>query len=292
MKVGMTIEPFKGMALKQEIFLVRIMNLDHLEVNYTILPRIDEFTSKLGKMTTTFHLPIYSRFNFDLGSTAKEYELKINEIIAFLNNNRKEMNLQYILTHPPEGPDSTFDSLMLKLQKINSPILIENIIGQSEEQFEEFYFKAKDFLGKQLAGFALDAPHRFVNNNSGWLEFSKEMKKEIIYVHISDCTKTKDLHLPLGFGKLPKEEFFDFLKNISYHGIILQEVKPNDIQIANLMNSILLSIKPFSKWKYRNTKIRYFILETIIQRKINSALKAIQCSDYNSLLKEIAYDLI
>jgi sugar phosphate isomerase/epimerase len=290
MKIGMTFEPFKGVSIKTILFILRVVGLDHLEINPTILHRIDEFIQGLKKTTTTFHLPLYSRFHYDIGSTNKEFQNSIEKTINFLNNYKNQLNLQYVLTHPPEDPSTTTSSLIDRLEKINSQILIENILGQSDEDFMEFYFEVKDCLGKKLAGFAIDGPHRYVNSNENWLDIPIELLKEISYVHISDCTKKDDLHLPLGCANLPFNEFFSILKEINYKGVILQEIIPTFDQIASVLDSFLYSVKPFSKTRYIKMKMKFALLKPLTQMKIKSTYKRI-IRDHSLLLQDIAYDL-
>ncbi|NHK32862.1 MAG: sugar phosphate isomerase/epimerase [Asgard group archaeon] len=290
MKIGMTFEPFRGVSIKKILFLLRVVGLDHLEINPTILHRFDEFIPGLKKTTTTFHLPLYSRFHYDIGSTEKEFQNSIEKTITFLNDYKNQLNLQYVLTHPPEDPSTTTDSLINRLEKINTQILIENIMGQSDEDFMEFYFEVKDRLGKKLAGHAIDGPHRYVNNNANWLEIPDELLKEIAYVHISDCTKKADLHQPLGCAKLPFNEFFSKLKEINYKGVILQEIIPTFDQIASVLDSFLYSVKPFSKTRYLKMKMKFAILKPFTQMKIRSTYKRIM-RDHSILLQDLAYDL-
>ncbi len=291
MKIGMTIEPIKGVSIKKILFLLQIIGLNHLEINTTIIPMVSELIQGLRKTTTTFHLPIYSRFQYDIGSTEKKFQNLIEKTIEFVNKFKKQLNLKYVLTHPPEDPNSTNDSLIGRLEKFDAQILIENIMGQSDENFMEFYFEVKDRLGKKLAGHAIDAPHRYVNDNENWLNIPNELLKEIKYVHISDCTKKEDLHLPLGCAKLPYNDFFSLLKEINFNGILLQEIIPSINQATSVLDSILYSIKPFSKRKYAFMKMKYAILKPITQIKIKSTYKHIQKSGYCILVKDLAYDL-
>lgn len=292
MKFGMTIEPFRGMSVQQVIPLLRLLDIDHFEINMTMLPHIDEFVKGLHRKTTTFHLPIYNRFFFDIGSQNKRYQQKIEHLIGFLNKNEEKLNLKYVLTHPPEDPSSANNLIIERLEEINTPILIENIIGQSDEKFCEFYFQAKDRLGKRVAGHALDAPHRYVSNNQRWLEVPKKLEKEIKYVHISDCTKYADLHLPLGLGDLPYNEFFSYMKKIRFKGIFLQEVIPTADQINCLLDSFLINVKPFSLNRYRKLRILYGFVKPIINLAINTSIKELRKSGHGLHTQDLAFDLV
>ncbi len=292
MKLGMTLEPFRGMSVKQVVPLLRLLDLDHFEINMTMVPKIDEFVKSIHKKTTTFHLPIYSRFFYDIGSQNPNYQERIEQLIDFLNCNKERLNLKYVLTHTPEDPSSTNLSIIERLEQINVPILIENILGQSDENFIEFYFQAKDRLGGKLAGHALDAPHRFVTNNQKWLDIPEEIQKEIEYVHISDCTKYADLHLPLGLGELPYDEFFSYLKKLGFRGIFLQEVIPTVDQLSSLLDSFLVNVKPFSLNRYRKLKILYGLTKPIINLAVNTSFKELRKSGHGLHAQDLAFDLV
>ncbi|NPE07825.1 MAG: sugar phosphate isomerase/epimerase [Asgard group archaeon] len=288
----MTLEPFRGMSVKQVVPLLRLLDLNHFEINMTMIPKIDEFVKSLHKKTTTFHLPIYSRFFYDIGTQNPNYQMKIEQLIDFLNYNKERLNIKYVLTHPPEDPSSSNHSIIEKLEQINVPILIENVLGQSDENFMEFYFQAKDLLGRKLAGHAIDAPHRFITHNKKWLDIPEEIKKEIEYVHISDCTKYADLHLPLGLGELPYDEFFSYLKNIGFRGIILQEVIPTIDQLSSLLDSFLASVKPFSLNRYRKLKILYGLTKPMINLAVNTSFKELRKSGHGLHTQDLAFELV
>jgi sugar phosphate isomerase/epimerase len=292
MKLGMTLEPFKGMTIQQVVPLLRLLDLDHFEINMTMIPRVEEFVKSLHRKTTTFHLPIYNRFHFDIGSQNKEYQLRINQLIEFLNENKERLNLKYVLTHPPEDPSSTKKSVIDKLEQVEVPILIENILGQSDNDFSEFYFQAKDRLGKGLAGHAFDAPHRFVTDNQTWLEIPKALQKEISYIHISDCSKNADLHLPLGLGELPIKDFFSFLRKNNFKGIFLQEVIPTIDQINCLLDSFLINVKPFSRNRYRKLRILYGVVKPIINLAVNTSFRELRKRGHGLHAQDLAFDLV
>ena len=274
MKLGMTIESFEGISAGKLVSLARIIMLDHIEINVRIIPDVEEVINNLGKMTTTFHLPIFGVEGYDPGAKGKKNEERMKEVITFINNYKNDLNLIFTLSHPPETADSTFELLIDRLQQIETPIVLENIPGQSDEDFVDFYFKAKDILGKQLAGHAIDAPHRFVTDWKNWLNIPKELLKEIVYVHITDCSKEEDSHLPLGLGEMPFNDFFELLKKNGYQGVINQEIKPKGLdQIEEILNSCLYCLKPFSKIRYIRTKTKYALLKPIIRRRIRKASK-------------------
>ena len=193
----------------------------------------------------------------------------------------------FALAHAPEDPNHSFELMFQRLAKLEVPIVLENVAGQSDDFFVDFYLQAKDYLGEHLAGFALDISHRFVTNAETWLDIPEVLKRDIAYVHISDCTKTEDLHLPLGFGELPYNEFFAFLKGIGYDGVINQELKPNGDQAEAIMSSSQLCIKPFSKTKYLRMKFREAIMRAILKLRRKEFTEVI-----DRTADEIGYDFV
>jgi len=170
----------------------------------------------------------------------------------------------FVLAHIPEDPNASYELMFERLEEIKVPIVLENVVGFSDEQFLDFYHRAKDYLGNKIAGHALDISHRYVNDWQTWLNIPFELVKDIAYVHVSDCTKTEDLHLPLGLGEMPFNEFFSFLKEIKYNGVINQELKPNGNQADKIMSSSLHCIKPFSKAKYLRMKTRCTLMKPLL----------------------------
>ena len=168
-----------------------------------------------------------------------KYEIQMQEVVSFINQRNNELNMLFVLAHIPEDPKASYELMFERLAEIEVPLVLENVVGYSDEQFLDFYHQAKDFLGKKVAGHALDISHRYVNDWKTWLDIPKELVRDIAYVHVSDCTKTEDLHLPLGLGEMPYNDFFAFLKKIKYDGVINQELKPDGNQAGEIMSSSL-----------------------------------------------------
>ncbi|NHJ06079.1 MAG: sugar phosphate isomerase/epimerase [Candidatus Heimdallarchaeota archaeon] len=267
MKVGFALEPIKSLPLDIIILLMKGTLIEHFEFNWRIIPQIKLVLKNLRRTTTTFHLPIFNRDRFDFSSLNEDFEVQIEEVISFVNDTKNKLNIKYTLAHSPEDPNGKFELMFSRLAEINTPIVLENVVGQSDNYFMEFYFQAKDYLGKRLAGHALDISHRYVNDWKSWLDIPKELEKEIVYIHISDCTKTEDLHLPMGLGEMPYNDFFRYLKKIKYNGIIMQELKPNGNQHEEIMSSGLECIKPFSKIKAMRMKLRHAIIRRIVEKR-------------------------
>ena len=287
MKIGFGLEPIKGLGLDLIVKYLRMILLEHFEFNWRVIPKVDNVLKSLGSASTTFHLPIFNRDRFDYSSTNANYETSITEVTSFINQRHDEMNIIYALVHISEDPNGSFELMFERLAEIDVPIVIENVVGPTDEFFVDFYYQAKDYLGKKVAGHALDISHRYVNNWETWLDIPEELTNETEYIHISDCTKTDDSHLPLGLGEMPYDDFFSFLKDIGYNGIILQELKPDGDQADEIMNSSLKCIKPFSKIKYLRMFIRCAFMRPLLKLKRKQFEKVI-----DRTAEEIGYDFV
>ncbi|MBD3191686.1 MAG: hypothetical protein GF308_13645 [Candidatus Heimdallarchaeota archaeon] len=291
MKLGITIEPVKGLAVNELFRLARLLEFDHIEFNKRMISHVNKgVKAKLGKITTTFHLPIFNRDHYDFSSSKKLYEREIHEIITFINTNKELLNISYALSHPPEDPQPSFEQMMRRLEAIEVPLILENITGQPDEEFMDFYFSAKERLGNRLAGHVVDGPHRYLTHGDNWLNIPEPLQKEIVYVHISDCTKKKDLHRPLGCAKLPYNDFFDFLKEINYQGVILQEIMPNGFELDSIMDSNLHCALAFSKKRFIKLQLKYSVLRPIIRWRLKQAIKDLLEKGQSVLIQDVAYD--
>ncbi len=276
MKIGVTIEPYEGIPAGQLVPFAHTISLDHIEVNVNIMTGIEDVLEKIGKLTTTFHMPIYFVEGYGPGTKGKKYEQKINDVISFINKYHKNLNMLYTLAHPPESDDETAELLLERLLQINTPIILENIPWQKDEDFIIFYHKAKDVLGKQLAGHAIDAAHRFLTYHEEWLNVPEELTKDIVYVHLQDTSIKQDDHLPLGKGEMPYKEFLQFLKKKGYKGVVNQEIKPKGLDLVSIMDSCLKILKVVNKARYLKLKMKYSILTPILKQKINQAAEVLK----------------
>lgn len=287
MRIGFGLEPIKGLGLDLIVSLLRKILLEHFEFNWRVIPKVEEVLKSLGSATTVFHLPIFNRDRFDFSSQNETYEIQMQEVVSFINQRNKDLNMLFVLAHAPEDPNASYELMFSRLEQIDVPIVLENVVGHTEEHFLDFYLQAKDYLGKKVAGHALDISHRYVNDWQTWLDIPEELVKDIAYVHVSDCTKTEDLHLPLGLGEMPFNDFFAFLKDIKYDGVINQELKPDGNQADKIMSSSLHCIKPFSKTKYLRMKTRCTFLKPLLwfQRRKFKDVKDLTA-------EEIGYDYV
>ena len=80
MKIGVTIEPYEGIAAGHLVPFAKAIELDHIEINVNILPDIAGVLENLDNLTTTFHMPIIDIEGYDPGSKEKKLKLDIDDV--------------------------------------------------------------------------------------------------------------------------------------------------------------------------------------------------------------------
>jgi len=272
--VGFTIERYKGIEPAYLLHFVRRLGVEFAEVTPTIFENLPAVLRALGKMKLGFHLPIISEEGYDFSCI--EQETKIQKLIDAINANWQKLHIQYCVAHPPEAHlietpgEVSQEFLFHNLQQLAPPVLIENVPERNGFYFSPFYRKARATLGEKLFGFCYDGPHAFISRKD-WLTLLHNFSPELRCVHISDCSREKDLHLPLGQGVLPLDELFAVLKSIGFDGVINLELMPQSLRdIDPILNSYLLVLKIFKPAKYLLAKLKILTVLPFIKHLIIS----------------------
>ena len=274
--VGITIDEYKGIKPSLLLKIIRKIGLNFVEITKSFFDDLPDALNEIGKVKTGFHLPNCGDFGYDFSSI--DYSDEIDKLIALINEHRHNLNIQYCLTHPPEcssvmSDNDTRNSFLFEnLKKIKAPIIIENVVSLNQKQFAEFYSLAKAALGRQLIGQCYDAPHYFVRGEDPLLVLDS-FDGTIKSVHLSDCKKDKDAHLPFGLGgELPIDEILYTLKRKNYSGIINLELLPRSLSdLEALINSYLKVLKIFDKKRYFYIKFKLLLYMPILRQNIMSS---------------------
>lgn len=275
--VGLTIDRFKGISPSVFLIIVRKLGVEFIEITNSVFDDLPDFIENLGIIKTGFHLPNHHDAGFDFSS--KERDSEIKKLIHLINRHHEELHIQYCLSHPPESQRSGRSEaemiryLLDNLKLLEPPIILENVQGWNQTKFEQFYLQAKDFLGAQLVGQCFDAPHYFLQGEDP-IEFLKNTNGEIQFIHLSDCRKGYDAHLPFGLsGELPIDEILDTLKQQDFKGFINLELLPRKIaDIKPLINSYLKVVGIFDRVKYFKTKIRLFLYIPVLKKTMRKVI--------------------
>jgi len=258
--IGITVDRFRGIAPSVLLTIVKKMGLEFIEITKSVFDDLPSFVEQLGDVQTGLHLPNLHDAEFDF--SFQEREPDVQKLIKLINQHHRELNIKYCLSHPPENrrsplsEDHLIEYLLDNLNKLEVPIVLENIQGWNTARFEYFYDRAKQVLGEKLIGQCFDAPHYFLQDQDP-VEYLKQHNGKINFIHLSDCRNGFDAHLPFGLnGDLPVDEILAILKEQNFQGIINLELLPRNLgDIKKLINSYLKVVRNFDPMKYLKSKL-------------------------------------
>jgi len=270
-RVGLTVQKYQGMESSFILVLARRFGLEYVEISHDVFEELDKVIPLVRGLRVGFHLPIICEDGWDLSCVG--YRDRINQLIHFLNRYWKSLNIKYILSHPPEPEETTAqietsESFLIEnLKKLPTNIFIENVPTWQHDRFVRFYTEAKSTIGKKLSGICLDAPHYYLSGENP-LKYIEYWNNQIKCVHLSDCTRGHDLHLPFSCGgDLPIDAILDSLEKIGYNQYIDLELLPKTFNdLPYVIYSYLKVLKKFRPFKYYRTKIRVLFIFPLIRR--------------------------
>lgn len=272
--IGLTIDTFRGIRPSVLLHQISRIGVEFAEVTKNIFDDQDlgKIKSCVNGIKIGLHLPIVSEDGFDF-SCLDEKE-KIDQLIDQINRNWRNLNLLYVLSHPTEEHfiktkcEVSEQFLFDNLNKIEAPIIFENTLENDSFRFEDFLVRAEQKMGPHLSGICFDGPHAFISRKN-WFELLETQIEKIRLVHLSDCSKDQDLHIPFGGeGELPVEKILKFLKDHKYKGIVNLEIRPKSLtELGPVFKSYLLILKYLNRKKYFSMALRSFFLLPIIQKK-------------------------
>ena len=271
--VGITVDRFRGIPPSAFLTIIKKMGVEFVEITKSVFDDLPSFVEQLGSIQIGFHLPNLHDAEFDF--SFQEREAEIQKLIQLINQHRQDLNIIYCLSHPPENRRSSLSEdqliayLLENLNKLETPIVLENIQSWNTTRFENFYNRAKQVLGDKLVGQCFDAPHYFLQGEDP-VEYLKEQDGKINFIHLSDCREGFDAHLPFGLnGVLPVDEILAVLKAQKYQGIINLELLPRNLKdIKPLINSYLKVVRNFDRVKYLKSKSKLIFYAPPLIRKM------------------------
>ncbi len=264
MKVGVTIERFEGFEPAQLVHTARRLGVEMVELNPSSFDAIDDVAAALRSLPAGLHLPLMGQDGFDFSCPAHQRD--INALIDAVNAGWRRLHLRYALSHPPEPaeaavPIETSEELLLEnLARLDLPILLENVPSWEPRSFERFYDAARRKLGPQLLGICLDAPHAFLRGEDP-SALLNAWAPEVKGIHLSDCSRTEDLHLPFkSGGVLPVDDFLRTVRNVHFHGFLILEIQPATMEeLRPLVESYLHVLRRLKPLAYVITKARLLL---------------------------------
>ena len=243
MNIGFTVDKFNKFSITSVLKIFKWLGINSFEFTTSLY---DEFENVLPLMENThirLHLPNFGGHGYDFSS--KLFTDNINNDIDKIKFLCKKFNFSHAVFHPPEGPDNTVSKELLwkRLRQIPVPLLLENISSMSSDNFYLFFEEAEKELTTNLAGICFDIPHAFVAGVD-WKEMFKNLKNSVKEIHLSDCYRTSDQHLPFGMGVLSLSEIINFLNEHEFKGEINFEIKPPSVKnVCDLLKTYKTSVK-------------------------------------------------
>lgn len=273
-KIGLTIQEFRGFPVSTWIRMSNVVGLPHIEFDLSAFDDI-EVALPLLRSTITFHTPYFSDYGFDLGSVGS----RASDAERYIRNLRiyqEKLQIRGVVVHPPDDPNGNYETYLNRLASISQPIHLENMPNQSWDDFLDLYQDIGSKLGRHV-GLCFDVPHSFITNGAKFLELPDILLEELMsdrgYIHISGGNHNEDTHLPLTQGSLPLEQFEQFVRRIRFHGTLVMELRPRTIyNFAGIFNSFIRMTK-FIPWRRRfRMRIRIAVGSRFIMRKVRQLL--------------------
>ena len=274
MLVGLTIEKYKGIEPSVLLSLAKRLGLEFVEITKSVFEDLDRVVPKMRRMKAGFHLPLIHDDGWDFSCPA--YREEIDQLVQLINRHRKELHILHCICHPPEPflskvpIETSVDFLFENLRKLETPLYLENVPKLPLEDYLRLYRQAQSSLGDQLAGLCFDAAHYYLEGINPITQL-ENLNGEIGCVHLSDCNREQDLHLPFGQGgELPLDGILATLKKQNYDGYINLEIMPRSLDdLEPVVASYLRVLRPFRPGKYYRTRIKMFFLLPIIRKLIS-----------------------
>ncbi len=81
----------------------------------------------------------------------------------------------------------------------------------------------------------LDVGHAFLNGGTSKLKsYLSKLKRKIMHLHVHDNDLSKDLHLPVGAGRIPWKEVAEEIRSIGYRGTVTLEPHVSDLDYLKI----------------------------------------------------------
>ena len=269
--IGQTVQSYEGMGCEQIIRFANLLGLESCEINPkgTSAKNIDEIIKAIGKMKTTYHLPVAGIEGYDFAYPDKEKE--IGDIIKLINKHSDDLHLILGVFHPVEE-EGNFKTLIENLKQLNIKLVVENIRNYSDEEFENLYVLFKDELGNQLKGWLFDVAHSYLRNGpNDYMNLLDKMPfDELEEIHLSDCTENEDSHYSFGAGIMPIENILQEIKRRNFNKIIVNEIDAYP-SVWSTIDSYREVAKYFKKPLYVKVSTRKFFIKPLIQGRLKKA---------------------
>lgn len=212
--------------------LAQILGYQQIEFGYHEFPQIQSLNSSLLSSigSLSIHAPYEWNEGFDL-STPRSDSSAPDEFVKATNLLAQQIPIASVVIHPPERRNRDNDELLQRIDQLTPLPRLENIFPpaghNSLDDFAEFFQQVNSSTSREI-GFTFDIPHAFISDGPDFLSLPTILQEKLMgeegYLHVSDCSRTKDDHKPLGYGDIPWSQVYSFLQNLPFSGTIVLEL--------------------------------------------------------------------
>ncbi len=272
--VGFTVDKYEGLMPSVILSGLKMVGVQYVELTKTAFAEVEAISKKMRGLRAGFHLPLIHDDGWDL--SCPDFKEQIDEVIGNVNRYKDDLRIQHVIAHPPEPEasdhaiNSSLEFLLENLSRLQVPVYLENVPSGTPEDLKGIFTKAKQKLGNQLAGVCFDAPHFFVTGYDPVTQF-RQLDGQIGCVHLSDCFRNDDVHLPFNKGgELPIDTLLSVMKERNFRGYVTLEIKPESLRdIHAYIESYLKVLASLSFTKYIRAKARWFLIRPLVSHFIS-----------------------
>ncbi|MBN1540712.1 sugar phosphate isomerase/epimerase [candidate division KSB1 bacterium] len=267
--IGFTVQAYRGYRSSLILAGLQTLGIRFFELTEEALSELEQIKKRSKKIQTGFHLPIRDENGWDLSQPQCKRESE--RLVQTLNRHRHDLNLRYAVAHPPDidctDRERALHTLRSNLARLELPIYVENLPEHSPESYLEDLERLRKGLPGQTVHQCFDAAHHFIKGRDPVEQFRRN-RLDIRLVHLSDCSRDKDSHLPFGVpgGELPLNAILETLRQHSYDGFVTLELLPrNSGDLTAYVNSYLQTVRSIDPQAYRRAMLRIHLLAPILK---------------------------
>lgn len=275
MSIGLTIQAIKGFTPSQLTSILKILGINHIEYDPSIffdLEDLKECANMIKHQSIVIHAPYFSDWSFDLSS--KLQSEKVDDFLNNLNAYGDVLKIHSVVVHPPKDPNADAQFFQKTLNSIQQKVLLENLPGQTWEEFSKWYFDIKKTSSSTIQ-MCFDIPHSLLTHGKDKIyDIPEELLKEITYIHISDLNGSEDSHWPFFTegGQLSLKEVQKFLRKLQFVEHINMEMRPvTKKDMVNIVKSYLYLEKITRPFHFLLKLLRICLVSPFILVKLKTS---------------------
>lgn len=206
-----------------------------LENEPATLRRWRRLLEKAGMRYWSIHAPFGPDYN--LAAPEPEKRQKALESIALTLERAAELGAAVVIVHAgvkveKEEERATVEERALEglatlvkvAERAGVRLGLENLLPQYPCERPEQLRRMVEALNSPWLGVCFDTGHAHVGGNV--LEFFQALAPWVITFHLQDNDRSRDLHLPPGYGTIPWEEFGSLLRSTGFTDPLVIEAPP------------------------------------------------------------------